>query len=156
MNEVNQQDSQNAWEPCPPGTLEQAVAQINARSQRESLKRSMRVGGGFCAILLVVVAGSLFLNRGGPNFGGISCRQCAGYMEQFYAETLDPVVATKVRTHLENCVDCQEYYEKSFSPPPAPGEVALAANSSDDRLLRSGRRTPGMRTLVLATAPAIK
>ncbi len=111
------QQPEDAWRPCQPGELGQAVGVLRSRKRNGTLLKS--AGLATAALVLLLVGGytaSTFLTPpSAPNQGfyaGIGCAEVHGLLPELQREQLPEAKSAQVKAHLDQCPKCRKAYER--------------------------------------------
>ncbi|MEO8270419.1 MAG: zf-HC2 domain-containing protein [Aureliella sp.] len=98
---MNSADSQ--WEPCPPGTFDTVVGQVNrSRAIREFATR-----GSLLVICAFAIFGGAFAMRSQFQQTSTACSQVATLLPAYVAGQLDEDQTRLVDAHLQGCERCR-------------------------------------------------
>ena len=140
------QQTNDNWEPCPPGTLT-SLAQVEQIRQRRLF--IAKTGGTAGAAALLLGTGWLAFNRNpAPMPGGIACERVKELAPKYIAQSLDVDLVARIDQHVAACEDCRTLIDSlrnaTVSRRPAsnthPAPQNRSANSASLPVLRERSR----------------
>ena len=101
-------DDNQAWAPCPPGTLRTAAASMQAPAveTRRRFLTGVATGVVVAAIGLGAVSARQFFFP--PH---IACSECQALLPRFVGQDLPTDLAARVQRHLSDCLHCRTIYD---------------------------------------------
>mgnify|MGYP001026585242 FL=1 len=97
-----------AWQPVPPGTLNELRRSLDARHQRQ-----IAIWVSSAAALLQALGLGIWqaVPQAAPQHA-LNCTQCRELMHAYASHTLAPEQEAQVQAHLDRCKSCLEQYVK--------------------------------------------
>lgn len=116
-----------AWQPVPPGTLNELRQALDARHQR---RVAIWVSSA-AALLLALGLGIWQAMEPAAAQHALNCKECRELMHAYASHTLNSDKAAQVQAHLDRCKSCLDQYVKvqqglGESPLPASHLASVA------------------------------
>lgn len=102
---MNEQTSvtEPAWEPTPPGQLDQLSRELRGARQK---RRTRRFAVGAALFLVVLFAVDQTLLSKAP----LGCDATRSHAEAYASDSLDARTKERVDNHLATCPECRRFY----------------------------------------------
>jgi hypothetical protein len=104
--------TENGWNPCPPGTIKCIAAQSVDAQRRWFMFRSAATvavaGGGFVLLDYLSTDVGNIPNQEDLN-QGLSCRKARENLDKYIADQLDESLALRLTEHLKICKSCETF-----------------------------------------------
>ncbi len=108
---TDNQQQQDGWDPCPPGTLGGMVQALRVQRRIRQLTQAGVVATSF-AILLAVGFWSVQQLQPEPSYGGITCSEVRSHGRDYLMGQVSPELAQKIADHLKQCEPCRTLLEE--------------------------------------------
>ena len=122
-----------AWEPVPPGEIQDLARRLRGRRQRRLFLRAgaallgSLTAGGLLAWWLGGKSATPPARPGVPGdfyYGGIACSEVKAWADAYGQGALDAGTRGKIADHLRQCASCATFYKAKghAARTPRPGE----------------------------------
>jgi len=116
---VENKQNTEAWQACPPGTLNRLAEQIGPPGRVPVVRPYLSAA---LVGIVLAVAGVLFVvmldNPADSLPGGLACAEVVSGMEHFSAGGFELEMRQNFYTHLMECPNCRERYLQAFGAIP--------------------------------------